>query len=83
MADAKSKVRSLDQIGAELARERQGLTDAFAALRREATDASRATNPTLALGRKAAFFVPALATAAVATATGLVAGLRSRSTGSR
>ena len=72
------KSRSFDQISAELARERQGLSDAFAALRREAAEASSASKPTFALGRKAAFFVPALATAATATLTGLAAGLRSR-----
>jgi hypothetical protein len=79
MAKATSRARSPQEIAAELSRERQGLADAFAALRGEAGDASSATNPTIALGRKAAFFVPALATAATATVAGLVSGLRSRS----
>jgi hypothetical protein len=84
MADATSKrSRSFEQISAELARERQGLSEAFAALRREAAEASSASKPTMALGRKAVFFVPALATVAAATVAGLAAGLRSRSATSR
>jgi hypothetical protein len=78
MAKAASRSRSPQEIAAELSRERQGLADAFAVLRAEAADASHATNPTIAFGRKAALFVPALATAATATVAGVVSGLRSR-----
>jgi len=79
MAAAKGKTRGPDDISAEIARERQALDKAFDALRGDVTEAGAAQSPTVALGRKAVLFVPAVAVAVGATVAGLAAGLRSRS----
>ena len=78
MAD-KTPQRSPDQIAGDIAAERRELGKAFDTLRGDMSEAAAAENPTMANARKAVLLVPAVVVAVVATAGGLIAGLRSQS----
>ena len=77
MADtAKTRERSPDRIVADIAGERAQLGKAFDTLRGDFAAAADSDNQTIATGRKALLLAPALVVAVVATAAGVVAGVR-------